>query len=394
VTDLDRRTRTDADRIAHDARALVDEVLPHLLEGDNAALAARGAAVLGLSPVTITVEDRTVTLDPANGALRLRSDDDAPGAIRCTPYGLSRQLTDQTSAPVLQLEGEIVVERGPIDLWVAWEPVVQALLNGRAVYEPGSLELLDRGGTPLDARRVFTPDDDPSEIGHFLGVAGFLHLRGFVSGDRLRDLEASVDDALASARPGEPDVATNLDTEGNEVVVGIGGLPVDHDELAFLATIVPGTTFTVPTTGNVQHKQPGIASGFANTPWHRDCGPGGHSYKCCVQRVGIALTKDDAGTGRFGAVAGTHRVNVSANPAALPAELQKVDVECEPGDVHVHLSCTFHRGTPPTTSVRRVLYSDFLLPGLDRAVLKERTAYKGNGDYGRSVGDAVASSAT
>lgn len=398
--ELDRRTRSDADRIELDAATLLDETLPALLTGPNAELAAAGAAALGLAPLALTVEDRAVTLDTTGGGLVLRPGDDAPTAVTASAYALSRVLTDQTSPAVLQLEGEVVAERGPVDGWISWEPVFQALLNGRAVYTPGSLELVDREGAPLDVRRTFTPEDDHDEIGHFLLQAGFLHLRRVVTGDVLDELTRAVDDAYASARPGDDDARTNVNDAGEEVVVGLADFaarwaPISGlltRELGFLATVAPGTSFDVPPTGNVQHKAFDIARGFANTPWHRDCGPGGHSYRCCVLRAGIALTRDDDGTGMFGVVAGTHRANISANPAGLPPELPKLDLRCDPGDVHVHLSCTFHRGTPPTTSARRVLYNDFLLPGLDRQEVERQSAYRG-GTIGKAVGEAVATAA-
>jgi hypothetical protein len=393
---LDRRTRTDRDRIDHDSSELLDVVLPSLVQGPHHDLAATGARALGLEPLAITVDDRTIVLDPSDG-LRLR-DGDAPTAVRASAYGLSRVVTDQTSPTVLQLEGEVDIERGPIDVWIRWEPVLRALHSGWEVFTPGSVDLVDRVGSPLDVRRVFTPEDDPLDVGQFLLQCGFLHVRGVFTPDDLAELDAAADEALRSARPGDDRTNSNQTAAGNEVVIALLDVgqrwPIVPELLArpsfvALGQLVPEAQFVSPTTGNVQHKRADIARGFANTPWHRDCGPGGHSYGCCVLRAGLALTEDGPGTGTFGAVAGSHRANISSNPLLLPAELPKVMVECRPGDLHLHLSCTFHCGTPPTTRHRRVLYSDFLLPGSRPGGL---AAYRG-GVVDAAVGSAVASAA-
>ena len=367
---LDRRNRTDVDRTDHDPGELLERVLPGLVHGPHHDLAASGARALGLEALAITVGDRTVVLDPAED-LRLR-DGEAPTAVRVSPYALSRVVTDQTSATVLQLEGEVDVERGPIDVWIRWEPVLRTLLSGWEVYAAGAVDLVDRSGGTIDVEQVFTPDDDPLDAGQFLQQCGFLHVRGVFSPGDLSDLAAMVDEGFRTARPGDDDTNTNRTINGDEVVIALLDVgdrwPHVREMLArpgfvALGQLVPETTFVPPTTGIVQHKRADIATGFANTPWHRDCGPGGHSYSCCVLRAGIAMTQDRAGTGMFGAVAGSHRANICSNPLMLPPELPKVMVECRPGDLHLHLSCTFHCGTPPTAGHRRVLYSDFLLPG-------------------------------
>src|SRR5262249_18732647 len=64
-------------------------------------------------------------------------------------------------------------------------PVLRCLLDGRAVYEPGSIDFRDRNGARLDLHRSFTLDDDPDEIGHFLAESGYLHIEGFFTEEEM-----------------------------------------------------------------------------------------------------------------------------------------------------------------------------------------------------------------
>jgi len=110
-------------------------------------------------------------------------------------------------------------------------------------------------------------------------------------------------------------------------------------------------------------------------------------------RAGIAVTKDSEESGLFGVIPGSHRANVSNDPRTLPPELERRMVYCEPGDVHIHLSCTFHRGTPPKSVSRRVFYSDFLLPPRPGDSDEEVSPYRaGDGRVG-AVGRGVAAAA-
>ena len=76
------------------------------------------------------------------------------------------------------MTARVHIEKGTLDDWVGWEPVLRALLDGRKVYETGDVDFRALDGAPLDLDRAFTPDDDREEISHFLHEAGFLHLRG------------------------------------------------------------------------------------------------------------------------------------------------------------------------------------------------------------------------
>jgi hypothetical protein len=44
-------------------------------------------------------------------------------------------------------------------------------------------------------------------------------------------------------------------------------------------------------------------------------------------------------------------------------DLPQLDLPTHTGDVTVHLSCTLHMSQPPVARERRVLYTDFGLPG-------------------------------
>lgn len=78
--------------------------------------------------------------------------------------------------------------------------MLRALIDGRAVYRPGSVEFRDSHGADLDLRRSFSIEDSPSEAGHFLDEAGFLHLRSAFTEDEMTALSAELDTALAEAQ--------------------------------------------------------------------------------------------------------------------------------------------------------------------------------------------------
>ena len=68
----------------------------------------------------------------------------------------------------LVMPGRVEVVRPRGDQFVAWEPVLRAAIDGRPVYEPGSIDFRDRDGNELDLRRAFRIADPREDVGHFL----------------------------------------------------------------------------------------------------------------------------------------------------------------------------------------------------------------------------------
>ena len=101
----------------------------------------------------------------------------------------------------VQLTGRAEVRRGSLDAFVEWEPVLRGLLDGRPVYEPGTIGFHDPKGVPLDLHRSFSLDDAPGEMGEFLAEAGFLHIEGMFTDDEMAAVSAELDAAVAEAEP-------------------------------------------------------------------------------------------------------------------------------------------------------------------------------------------------
>ncbi len=102
--------------------------------------------------------------------------------------------------------------------------------------------------------------------------------------------------------------------------------------------------------------------GLACLPWHKDCDRGGHSMFCSGITVGICLTPVNREHGGLDVMAGSHRANIARTQIDRTLDLPAVTLQAERGDVTVHMSCTLHRSTHPTTLERRVAYTGFALP--------------------------------
>jgi ectoine hydroxylase-related dioxygenase (phytanoyl-CoA dioxygenase family) len=83
---------------------------------------------------------------------------------------------------------------------------------------------------------------------------------------------------------------------------------------------------------------------------------------CSGLTVGICLTPVDGDHGGLDVVAGSHRANIAREQVERGLDLPEVTLRAGRGDVTVHLSCTLHRSTPPTSRERRVAYTGFTLP--------------------------------
>jgi Phytanoyl-CoA dioxygenase (PhyH) len=102
--------------------------------------------------------------------------------------------------------------------------------------------------------------------------------------------------------------------------------------------------------------------GLVCLPWHKDCDRGGHSIFCSGLTIGICLTPIDEDHGGLDVMAGSHRANIARAQIEQALDLPAVTLRAGRGDVTVHMSCTLHRSTHPTSRERRVAYTGFALP--------------------------------
>jgi hypothetical protein len=370
---LDVRTKRLEDVTPVSLQQLVDDVGPHLT-ASHGDVAARAQARLGLPPLVLTVGPDACTFD--RGAIRRGADPDG-ATLDVEPQALTDLLAGVRSTYGLLFGGGGQLSRGDtMPAVLAWDQVLQALIDGRPLYEPGTLTFVSRSGEHLDLAQTFGPDDDDGDIAHFVAQAGFCRLRGWVDPSLLPLIADEVTDAARRSHRGEPDRWWAALEDGSERCVRVMYLLESSEHMAAL---VDGPVYErlgrlFPDGHRVQRENPQasealikplhVASGLTEFPWHRDCSMGGHAYHCAAYAVGLPLSRTGGDAGHLRVVAGSHRASTPA-PGAVdgydPALLVRA-IETEPGDLTIHLGCTLHGTRPPRVAERIVAYTTFSLP--------------------------------
>jgi hypothetical protein len=382
MTTLDFRSRFRGDEVPLDPAAFVNESLPALL-GANGEDAGRAATRLRLAPLTFCVKDEQFTLAPENERLSVTRGGAKNALVAALePAAFSDLVQDISSTFGLQMMGRAEITKGTVDAFVAWEPVLRSLLDGRPVYEPGSIGFDDLSGSPLNLQRTFTLDDPPEEIGHFLSEAGFLHIEGVFTEAEMAEVSTELDDAIACAERDDGASWWALTQDGEWYPSRILGFNQKSPALRALLQserFAALGTFTDdhyvqrdPNSGDSAEallKKIGVIEGISDVSWHKDCSMGDHSRDCCGLIVGISVTSSGYENGELGVVAGSHRANI-AQLGIEGIDLPRMPLATHAGDLTVHCSCTLHMSRPPISGERRVIYTGFGLaprPG-DRVV--------------------------
>jgi hypothetical protein len=367
---VDVRTRYARDVRSLERDEMLDDLLPDALSvhGD---LAQRGCAYLDLPALGLDVDGREVTLTAVSGRLELvPGTESAPVVAVLAADALSDLLQDRQSTMGLAMTSQVKITAGDINDFIAWEPVLRALLDGRKVHEAGDVTFVDLDGGALDLGRVFTADDDPAQMAHFLEQAGFLHLEGIFEEAEMAALDADVDEWLARATPDDGESWWATDEAGDDHAVRVLFF---YDKSAVLRSLLNDQNYRmigdltgdghVHTGGGEGLVKPlGIVRGLSDLPWHKDCGQGGHSFACSGLTTGISVTGADHASGALGVIPGSHRANTMATGRDRRLDLQPIMIETRTGDVTVHCSDTLHRAHPPVERSRKVVYSSFSLP--------------------------------
>jgi hypothetical protein len=387
MVSVDIRSRTADDVREVDADAFFGDELPRLMV-ERADLALPGARELGVRPFVIEVDGRGWTLaldggDAAGSAGRLTVTPGTGGAldsVRLDAEGL-RDFVNDLRTPMALLTGDVDMTRGRFELLLDWWVVLRSLLDGRPVHTAGAVEFHERDGSPLDLTRAFSPDDDVAAMAHFLAEAGFLHLEGVFDDAEMRAISDEMDTAASRHARGDGRSWWARTRGGDDRLVR---MQYFHEESPSTAALLAddrllrigrltddghGLRMSGPQPNLVEAlvKPVGVVEGISDVPWHKDCGLGGHSYRCCSLTVGISVTGADAESGQLRVVAGSHRALIQPAFVRPSLDLPQLDLPTHSGDVTVHLSCTLHMSQPPVARERRVLYTDFGLPGGDTA---------------------------
>jgi len=348
----------------------------------NGERAGDDATSLRLRPLTLTVDGEAWTLRPDAPGVDVVAGRASDLEVALDADAFADLVTERRTALGLVIGARVAGTPEANAAFCEWDPVLRSVLDGRGVYRPGDVSLAARDGGPLDLHRSFRLGEEDDEAAHFLAEAGFLLLTDVFAPDEMDAIDADLAAAVADARPedgaswwaatraGERYPCRILNFERKSAALralvddprflAIGGILGDGHR--------PGDPFGEhfeDLTAEGLVKRVDSVEGLACLPWHKDCDRGGHSMYCSGLTIGICLTPIDAAHGGLDVMAGSHRANIARTQTDRGLDLPSVRLEAGRGDVSVHLSCSLHRSTHPTSRERRVAYTGFTLPPLE-----------------------------
>ena len=393
---VDVRSRLDSDVKQIELEAWIENQLPLLLE-QNSAIAFEGAELLGCRPLGIRVSEKSFTLIPSNGHIKMNKGlDNAAVVVDMDEISFSDLVQDIQTPQSLATAKVIDLPLRDHFRFLKWWPVIRAIIDGRPVHKPGDVEFVEQDGSPLDLNRSFTLEDSNKDISWFLSQTGFLHLEGWWSQDLMHEISTDIDNSIKKYQRGDGRSWWAKKKDGKDHCVRLQYFQEHsetvkkllNDEKHKRIASLPGDGHTLEWNGNNQQnviealvKPIGIVEGISDLPWHKDCSLGRHSYDCSSITVGISVTGADDKSGQLAVVAGSHRANLQPNFIHPYLDLPAVALPTKTGDVTVHLSCTLHMSHPPIERERRVMYTSFSLPnksekvGVDRISKVREEAY-------------------
>jgi len=344
-----------------DFRRYHEETLPALLASGRGALAALTARAL--RPLAIRLsEGGAYTYRPSGAGVELIAGDAAAATVIELDHSAWQGMVYELEAPAgLLYAGRLHAARGEAMEVMAWEPALRALYNGRPPWDAAEASRLrDRRGAPLDPEATFSPASDREDMAHFLREAGYLFVRGVFDAGEVAGFLDEAAELRAEARPGDKLSWWGRDEAGRELLCRVtraaskprlGALPRDPRLLA-LKDLADGPLVHRLGEGDgvtVIWKQPGVAEGMGDLPWHRDCGMGGHATMCPTLACSVFLTESGPETGELVFLPGSWRTAAAQAVFAGDADAPPgAHFRARPGDVSLHYGDTLHAAPPPT----------------------------------------------
>ena len=393
---VDVRSRLDSDAEQIDSEVWINDQLPFLLE-QNSLIAYEGAQILGCRSLGVRVSQKSFTLTPLEGVIKLDSGvSNASVVVDLDEISFSDLVQDIQTPQSLATSKVIDLPLKEHFRFLKWWPVLRAIIDGRSVYKPGEIDFLNQDGSPLELNRSFTPEDSDEEISWFLSQTGYLHLKGWWSQELMMEISNDMDNAVGKYERGDGRSWWAKTKDGTDRCVRLQYFQTESESAKGLLTdyrheriaAIPGDGHSINWDGsNDQNaiealvKPIGVVEGISDLPWHKDCSLGRHSYDCSSMTVGVSVTGADSRSGQLSVVAGSHRANLQPNFIHPYLDLPMIDLPTKTGDVTVHLSCTLHMSHPPVEKERRVMYTSFVLPhtgkkiGIDRISKVREEAY-------------------
>jgi hypothetical protein len=346
--------------------------LPHLV-------ARHGALTAGdlrdAPPLAFRIDDVAFTWRPSpDGVEVLEGADTASTVVDLSEDTFSAFVNELLTASGAVRTGRARVARGTLAGWQRWEPAIQSLCSGRAIYGPTIWDdLVDDTGAPLDLLRSFSVDDDEQAMRAHIATTGYLHVKHVFTSDEVARYSEEVEHARSLTTPGDPYSWWSINASGEEVVTRINYLGrhsqvIDElnfdDRLAHYAGLA-GAGLRVCNDRldgpMVFLKHSNVVKGNGDLGWHVDDGIGGHPVMCPLIQAGIQLDHASAANGQLLLLAGSHRCTKHWYAWGDEAGLPVVALETEPGDLTVHFGDAMHTTPPPTAdgAGRRALYFKF-----------------------------------
>ncbi len=346
----------------------------------NGRRAAADAARLGLGPLAIRVDADVWTMEPRGETVDVAPRHDGSGpCVTLDRAAFADLFCERRTALGLVIGARVTGDPAANDAFCAWDPVLRSLLDGRPVYEPGAVTLRSADGTPLELDQRFRLGEENAAAAHFLAETGFLLLQDVFTEAEMDAVDTDLARAVGAARADDGSSWWATTRNGERYPCRILDFAPKSPALRALMTDErysaigdllgvghrPGDPFGehfADVTGEGLLKRVDSVDGLVCLPWHKDCDRGGHSMFCAGLTIGICLTPVDEAHGGLDVMAGSHRANIARAQIDDSLDLPAVTLRAARGDVTVHMSCTLHRSTHPTTRERRVAYTGFALP--------------------------------
>ncbi len=344
------------------------EVLPARIEAGTGALAHDALARHGT--LALRTPAGSYTYAPMAGTVTVvEGEDEADTVVAVDLDSWLGLATDLDTAPGLMYTDRATVPVGDPGRFMAWEPGLRALLHGRPIFDPATVDLRDLDGSPLDPTHTFPASEMEAEAeaaAHFLRTAGHLCVTGVFGADEVDGMLADAAVLADEARPGDRTSWWGRDGDGSEVLTRVlraasrPRLDALVDDPRVRAIVGLADEDLAPSVDDgpesvdrvtVLWKRPGMATGLGDLPWHRDCGMGGHANRCPSTVLTICLTDGSAAAGQLRFLSGSHRGSFPFVDGTADAAPDGAGLDLGPGDVTLHYSDVMHASLPPTSAV-------------------------------------------
>ncbi|MCP4006259.1 MAG: phytanoyl-CoA dioxygenase family protein [bacterium] len=334
--------------------------LPRLLAEGNGALAFAEVKRRGSLAFRIAGGSAYTYTTGSNGIDILPGDETARTVLELSHEAWQEIVHEIQTAPGLLYRGEINCLRGKAIRLVVWEPALRAIYNGRPIFNPEEFELTDRHGAPLDPATAFTLDDDRTDMTHFLRNAGYLVVKRVFSAQEVSLFQEQAEELRRTAVQGDRKSWWGKNAAGDSVLCRVTNAGrADSFRGLYRDPRITGLIDLSDTKlesrgekagddcATVIFKNPDMAEGLSNLPWHRDCGMGGHALNCPLIITSTFVQPLNEQTGELRMLPGSQNGSCVPIDADDPKAPRGVAIAAEPGDVSLHYGDCMHAAPTP-----------------------------------------------